>query len=121
MTTLRGHHEIKRQTAGYAAFAVATVEMEAIAGPSELHLHAAEGYSNVEAWSSAVAFGLDYAVERAKDFRRFRVTVTLKTTVVDSTSAIVALAVARAALAALDREGEAPPHLEDRSVVFPLG
>lgn len=121
MSTVRGHHEIKLQTGGYSAFAVATVELAYVQGPSELHLLTADGYADAAAWRPAVAFGLAYAVERTQTYRPTRATVTLRATHVDSTQAVVALAVARAALSALGHPGESPPDLDGSAVVFPLG
>ena len=119
MPPLRGHHEIKVQTGHYALFAVATVELERAQGPAELRLRAPEGSWSPERWRPAVQFGLDYAAGRAGVSERFLTTVTLKAMAVDSTPAVVALAVARAALAALGVTDEPLPRLVEQSVVFP--
>ena len=119
MPPLRGHHAIKVQTGHYALFAVATVELELVEGPSELRLCAPEGAWSPEPWRPGAQFGLAYAFERAGEHRRFITTVTLKAMAVDSTPAVVALAVARAALAALGVTEEPLPTLVEQSVVFP--
>ena len=119
MPPLRGHHEIKVQTGHYALFAVATVELEFVSGPSELRLRAPEGFWSPEPWRPGVQFGLAYAADRAREHRHTLTTVTLKATAADSTPAVVALAVARAALAALGVTEEPLPTLVEQSVVFP--
>ncbi len=120
MPPLRGHHEIKVQTGHYSAFAIATVELEPVQGPAELRLRAAEGARDPEVWRPAVEFGLRYALDRAARARRFITTVTLRWTYVDTTQTLVALAVSRAALAALGVTEEPLPTLEERRVVFPI-
>ncbi len=116
---MTGEFKFKQACGGRCYFAHASVQLHEVTTAQEAKTTLDGDFA--AHWQASVAFGVDYAMDLARDSRWFRVHVTLQTTVVDSTPAVVAAATARAVLAALGRHDGPLPDLEavDHRVSFP--